>query len=126
MQTLTYNQVRAAARKAYEACRLTAQHPVAAHRQCVYDTGDGYHCAIGAAFSAETLAALRDKGIDHDIAASMLSVDVVNFRRCDLGKIARLQHAHDNWALKSRIHGLMSPIARDCERLFAWALGIKC
>lgn len=125
MQTLTYNQVRAAARKAYEACRLTAQHPVAAHRQCVYDTGDGYHCAVGAAFDAETLAAIRDKGIDHDLQASLLNGVVVDFPSHDIVQIAELQRAHDDWAMCARSYGVLHQRTRSSERKFARMIGIK-
>ena len=89
--TLTYEQVRDAARKAYDEDRLSAQGPTP---QCLYEDDSGRPCAVGAALQpgaiskydqAETVTTLYHRGV-FQISGE------------DFSKIKALQGAHDNWA----------------------------
>lgn len=126
MQNLTYAQICAAARKAYAACKLTAQHPTPEQRQCVYDGGGDYRCAIGAAFDDATIAAINEQKLNWGYSASTLNGRVVKFPTRELTKINQLQRYHDNWAVHARDFGRMHQRTRDCELVFARALGIRC
>lgn len=64
IQTLTLEDVKAAARKAYDEKRLLAQHydSVADTPNEMFATSDGHCCAVGAALSDATIAMLRASG----------------------------------------------------------------
>lgn len=90
--TLTYEQVRDAARKAYDNNQLSAQGPTP---QCLYEDVSGRPCAVGAALrpgaiatrnQTETVFTLRQRGI-------------FQITDEDFPKIKVLQEVHDNWAL---------------------------
>jgi hypothetical protein len=93
--TLTYDQVKAAARKAYDEKRLTAQNG----GTCMYSqvlNGKACVCAVGAAFPPDhpvmTKAGLSGKSVGQLVEAHMLHTTPTDFNM-----IQALQWEHDNW-----------------------------
>jgi hypothetical protein len=117
MQTLTIEEVKAAARAAYDAGTLTAQHPDPTMRRCVYDVGDGYRCAIGCALSASTIDALVAADMNDAVGVIRLDDDgiIALDRR---GDAENLQCAHDTWATYSAEFGEDSPTTIECRNKF--------
>lgn len=89
MQRITYKQAQRAARKWFLAGQLIAQSG-----EVVYAYRHGnYRCAFGAAFNAETLREIEQRGMfDGAITDSIVKVS-----KKDQPKIAAIQHAHDYW-----------------------------
>ena len=107
MQTLTLEEVKAAARKAYDENRLLAQWALS--DPALVDengfTGEygylvgQYCCGIGAALTAETLSDLQSRSMNLDTSITSL----VHDGRVTLGEPNQLptfeyiQNAHDRW-----------------------------
>lgn len=90
MQTVTIEQIKAAAREAYRDKLLTAQAPVG-HRQQAYQSGK-YRCAIGAVMTMDTLNRLqgRIEGAFSDGHMKLIG---------DFAIVQQIQSAHDAWLL---------------------------
>lgn len=100
VQILTVEDVKAAARKAYDERRLLAQVVTADDPlpNEMFATKDGHCCAIGAALSDETIALLRAGGnlsgtINGLIARCQVKVSPPGPRTADL--ITEIMIAHD-------------------------------
>lgn len=122
-QLLTVEGVKEAARKFYDAKKLTAQHPDPAMRQCVYQLGD-YRCAIGASFSKETLEVIVAARCNDD--ASVMSQKMMPFIKAkdafDLVTINGIQHRHDFWCLSHRPATYASLSQEEQEQMFLIAI----
>lgn len=105
MQTLTYEQVKSAALKAYAVKSLSAQnvkHPGAGSTDYGYYVS-GSMCAVGAAMTCETLGKL----LSHKLNGQNISTlcrdngkEIVSIEQDDdLRQIERLQNYHDSWLL---------------------------
>lgn len=92
-QHLTYPEVLAAARAAYNAGTLLAlvPHP----GTCRYHTGK-YRCAIGAALTDETLAKIDEKGLNTEAVFALVDKGIIEIETEHYLHINRLQTAHDN------------------------------
>lgn len=99
MQILTLVEAKAAARDAYCARRLTAQHPHIKGRQCKYEhrAREGlFHCAIGAGLSPETISRLYE--LDMNIGKNIRALATEQLVRSDdLTGLRELQILHDAW-----------------------------
>lgn len=93
-QTLTLAEVKTKAREFYEAGKLTAQHPIPSERRCVNDGGDGYRCAVAAAFNDDVIREYP-KGT---IVGAVRRGHIVVLDRRELHKMIEIQDAHDRWA----------------------------
>jgi hypothetical protein len=125
MQTLTLEGVKEAARAAYQAGTLTAQHPIRDGRRCRYEVDGKYHCAIGASLSEETLAAIRADETLNDMSVSRLIREkLVAVSREEQGQIENLQSLHDNWAGSARNNGEDYPTAIRQRAVFLAAIGV--
>ena len=107
IERLTVARVKAAARKAYKARKLAAQHPTRAMRKCNYQVGD-YRCAIGAALSTRTLAEIVRLGRNDNTSigklwhiARLIKLDGEGERVL----LSDIQKAHDRWATASKDRG---------------------
>lgn len=92
---LTADAVREAARKAYAANQLQAQHPVYHTKVCQYS----FNCAIGAALTEEQarfLDAQSLTGIGDLIKLEIVTTDSPNW-------LTQLQAAHDNWSQRLEV-----------------------
>lgn len=108
-QALTLKNVKAKARAAYAARKLTAQHPHQEKRNCFYSVGD-YHCAVGAALNKSVLKALLDEGIDANNNSGfgeLVRVGIVSSGEEEA--ICMIQSAHDDWARHSLDFGAKHP-----------------
>jgi len=96
MQTITLEQVKEAARKAYEAGTLTAQlSPDNAY--CKYHIGNA-RCAVGACLTDETLKEIDKRGINAQHVGMVIAKGVVAVENPDeVQEIVSIQVAHDNW-----------------------------
>ncbi len=95
MQHLTLRDVVTACRKALDDATLGALK----HHSCEYDYGDGFHCAVGAALTNETLSLIRDRGLNKDpIQRLTACYGIIEIGPYDLEKISVLQDLHDSWA----------------------------
>ena len=96
-QTLTLEQVKAAARDYYDRGRLGAQMPNAPSG-CKYVTeqdGEQYRCGIGAALSDETIQLLGDANARRVTYLMQKSLIVVSPEEKD--RILNIQNIHDMW-----------------------------
>jgi hypothetical protein len=93
MQELTLEDVKKAARQAYLDRRLTAQGPVGL-RECFYSLGDRC-CAIGAAFTPETIKLLMEVDQNEECGVTAISHDIVEFHA--ISSVLAIQEAHDAW-----------------------------
>ena len=107
IQRLNVARVKAAARRAYKARKLTAQHPTREMRKCNYQIGD-YRCAIGAALSSRTLAEIVRLGRNDNTSigklwyiARLIKLDGEGERAV----LSDIQEAHDRWATASQEWG---------------------
>lgn len=100
MQTITFDEAKAAARKYFEAGKLTAQHPDPAMRMCVYSTGE-YRCAIGAGLTDETIGELRTFGLNRGASVDAIRKHITYADDQEDG-LRQLQELHDAWADSSR------------------------
>lgn len=95
--TLTKSSVFDAARRFYEAGKLSAQGPTP---MCAYVDPSGLPCAVGAAF--------MEMGVSESEIPEIGSVnstafnDVFEVSDIDLTDISLLQRAHDQWAIAAR------------------------
>ena len=110
-QHLTVKQAKAAARKAYKAGKLTAQHRDRDKRQCHYAIGS-CRCAIGAALSPATLKLIKDQDLN-----SGYSVNELDHRGLittdDIEALSHIQHLHDTWCDRARTGLDPTPARRD-------------
>jgi hypothetical protein len=110
-QVLTVKGVKAAARRAYKARTLTAQHRSPRDRQCFYALGC-YRCPVGAAMTDATLKSLiAHKTHRATFTANSMAFDylvdekLVECRGKDeQDAIYEIQEAHDTWAKKARVN----------------------
>jgi hypothetical protein len=122
MQTLTLNEVKTACRKALINGTLLAENQaditLHTYGYCIKGrSGNSYHCAIGVALTAETLAEIEDRSIHMVGVKSLISVGilrVVDTR--DLDTIIRIQTVHDDWLTSS--HEGDSETIADCRAEF--------
>jgi hypothetical protein len=122
MQVLTLKEIKAAARKAYKAKRLTAQHPDRAQRICVYSNG-AYRCAIGAALTKETLAALSTF-TQHSGLSVLQSQGLVTVTpRKDYYEATVIQYAHDAWARAAKASRSLK-FVKSCRDKFTKLIGL--
>lgn len=103
MQTITYDEVVAAARRAYDDGTLLALLKERGDYSagCFYRTPEG-RCAVGAALSDETLRRLdhgEDRGGHPLMGATVDTLQGEGIVDCgrDLCRIAKLQQVHDQW-----------------------------
>ena len=95
MINLTLDAVKQAARDAYDAKKLNAQHPEPSERRCTYYLDENYRCAIGwAVTEAEAKAMCNHGTID----------DLVDFHKVEVAPsegwaIRLIQCLHDTWAV---------------------------
>lgn len=96
-QTLTWEEVQAAARAAYEDGRLTAQAPLREDRECKYRWRDRV-CAIGAALSDE-VAHLGDRYFfgSGSPVCWLRQRGYIAMPDADFHLATELQQAHDTW-----------------------------
>src|SRR5579875_3992431 len=97
LQTLTKEDVIRAGTAAYNAGLLTAQHPDAMNRRCVYelDNDPRYHCVVGAALNRDVLN-------HYDCTGSVAFLrSIVHMEKKDFEEISHLQGLHDEWASSS-------------------------
>ncbi|MGY3589322.1 hypothetical protein [Bradyrhizobium sp. USDA 4350] len=110
LQTLTLAEVKTKAREFYAAGKLTAQHPDHTKRECTNDGGDGYRCAVAAAFNEPLLNAYPGGTIDSIEGMGRVTIDA-----SELDAIVAIQYAHDTWAIRSRSGNESAP---DAEQAF--------
>jgi hypothetical protein len=102
MQVLTLEMVQEAARKAYHDGKLTAQHSDPWLRLCRYQIDD-YHCAVGAALSAETLKDLLGPNHNTQSVSALESCGFIRIAALSEREAIRdIQVAHDDWASSER------------------------
>jgi len=123
-QVLTAAKVRAAARKAYREGKLTAQHPDPENRVCIYDGGDGYHCAIGAALSKKTLRALRASHSMSCTVRALWNKGFVDIPEQDRAQVMQIQVEHDNWASAAALTEDPAKVVA-CRDVFLKAINLK-
>jgi hypothetical protein len=121
-QVLTLRAVKSAARAAYKARRLTAQHRNRPDRQCFYALG-AYCCPVGAAMTKATLASLTAcKFSKPERTANSMAFDYLvekGLVDCDdQDAILAIQNAHDKWAKASCRKGATSSVAQNARRAF--------
>lgn len=95
----------AAARRAYEEGRLSAQGPTP---ECSYRDSSGLPCAIGAALTDE-----EANGLGGSIGSAVNWGDVVTD---DKGRLTTLQTAHDLWANDRRVLLADNSFANEAHR----------
>lgn len=88
--TLTYEQVRDAARLAYDNNQLSAQGPTP---QCLYEDKSGRPCAVGAALQPGAIS----QGDQGESVVTLVNRGILRISGEDLPKIKVLQRAHDDW-----------------------------
>jgi hypothetical protein len=95
IQTLTLEEVKAAARKSYDAGRLCAQSDSAPPYALAFGVS---RCAIGAALNRTTLGRIRKEG-DESCGIGMLADKgyVLLSEPAEQTPIYVIQAAHDNW-----------------------------
>lgn len=94
--------VKQKAREYYEAGRLTPQHLDESMRECVYETRDGYRCAVGAALDDDTLSAI---GAGRLMACSVDLIGCIELDPADRPHVLALQRLHDGWATDANKYG---------------------
>lgn len=125
IQKLTLKRVKAAARKAYDEKRLTAQHPDKSKRECVYTSGK-YGCAIGVALNATTLKKIADQQLNADAGVEcLMNEDVILVSDEEVTSLSVIQTAHDKWADHARNLGLADEITREARNEFLFRIGHK-
>jgi hypothetical protein len=124
-QHLTLAGVKRAARRAYRARRLTAQHPTPTKRMCVYEKGS-YSCAIGAALNKHTIAAIRESNCNEGTSVDQLRVrGLITVDADELGPISVIQNMHDSWASASEAYGGRSDGTKSARKGFLETIGLK-
>lgn len=113
---ITLDEVKAAARHAYEQGRLTAQNG----GDCQYSqyiNGKECVCAVGAAFTTEERRDLRIYGGNIRSISNLFYSERVQIPGADLDRIVEIQKAHDQWA--DTVRGTIDSITVDAaERHF--------
>lgn len=99
LQHINLAEVKIAARKAYDAGNLLAQHPEKA--TYFYRRAD-ICCAIGACLTPETLAIIDDNGFECEVVQAVDYGDGVDsaftMSESEREYIIDIQSAHDQWA----------------------------
>lgn len=93
--TLTYSEVRAAAKKAFDENRLQAQH-FTGGTMPFYNKG-GFVCAIGAALPKEVAERFDAGEFDTYGIGALCEAGVVSSSEKDRMEMIRLQGVHDRW-----------------------------
>jgi hypothetical protein len=119
-QVLTVKGVKAAARRAYKARTLTAQHRTPERRICRYEV-DSCHCGIGAALTKPTLKAVHKAEKNSRTVATLKDAGLVRFDGRIASKLAAIQTAHDAWARAAQ-EGAANTCAQDARRTFLKAI----
>lgn len=132
MRTVTYDEVVARAREAYDAGTLLG--PAIASGEAPSDDikttglyygkeGSKFRCAIGASLNDEEIVMVQRKGLQCNDVTKLVDNYVIEFD--DVFKVSQLQAAHDHWVVYLKNPKYLSAEKAERKRIeFLGLIGI--